>query len=173
MTLLVLDIRLPDDFHPVDPAQLSRALIDLWPKVFPYLLSFGVLGLRWLSALRARSEVEFLGGAYVAWWMSSMLLTTCVPFTTIVVGRYASLAPAVWLYAGNVALLAIAAWCQLRSLTEKRTASLLQGHQIATSLLLASALACIVYSLFDPKHALWAFMLNLAGPALVRRSAAS
>jgi uncharacterized membrane protein len=172
MTLLVLDIRLPDDFHPGTPAQLSQGLIDLWPKVFPYLLSFGVLGLRWLAAVRSRSEAELLGGAYVVWWMLSLLLITCVPFTTIVVGRYASLAPAVWLYAGNVGLLAIASWCQLRFLTEASATHLVRARQISALLLLASATVCIVYSLFDPNHALWAFMLNLAGPALVRRSAA-
>jgi uncharacterized membrane protein len=172
MTLLVLDVRLPEDFHPSNVDELARGLIDLWPKVFPYLLSFGVLCLRWLAAVRVRSRAELLGGAYIGWWMLSLLLTTCVPFTTIVVGRYASLAPAVWLYAGNVALLAVASWGQLRFLTEVE-----EGHrlarQISVLLLLASAAACIVYSLFDSRNALWAFMLNLAGPALARRSATS
>ena len=44
MTLLVLDVRLPDDFHPKDSAELLQGLFDLWPKFLPYLLSFGVLG---------------------------------------------------------------------------------------------------------------------------------
>ena len=35
MTILVLDVRLPDDFHPRDHGALFRALIDLWPKFFP------------------------------------------------------------------------------------------------------------------------------------------
>jgi uncharacterized membrane protein len=105
--------------------------------------------------------------------MLSLLLITCVPFTTIVVGRYASFAPAVWLYAGNVALLAVASWCQLRFLTEARETDHVQARQISALLLFASATACIVYSLFDPKYALWAFMLNVAGPALARRSPTS
>lgn len=169
MTLLVLDIRLPDDFHPGNSAQLSQGLIDLWPKVFPYFLSFGVLGLRWLAAVRSRTEAELLGGAYIGWWMLSLLLITCVPFTTIVVGRYASFAPAVWLYAGNIALLAVASWCQLSLVAAARDTDHVQSRQFSVLLLLASAVACIVCSLVEPKHALWAFVLNAVGPALGRR----
>ena len=44
MTLLILDVRLPDDFHPQDGGELLQGLLDLWPKFLPYVLSFGVLG---------------------------------------------------------------------------------------------------------------------------------
>jgi uncharacterized membrane protein len=40
MTILVLDVRLPDELRPADAAGLARALKQLWSKVFPYLLSF-------------------------------------------------------------------------------------------------------------------------------------
>ena len=37
MTILVLDVRLPDDFHPADQAELARALLALWPRTaLPY-----------------------------------------------------------------------------------------------------------------------------------------
>jgi uncharacterized membrane protein len=49
MTLLVLDIRLPDHFQPRNQGELIAALLDLWPKFFPYMISFFVLGSRWLS----------------------------------------------------------------------------------------------------------------------------
>ena len=49
MTLLVLDVRLPESFQPRDASELVHALFELWPKFLPYLLSFLVLGLRWLS----------------------------------------------------------------------------------------------------------------------------
>jgi uncharacterized membrane protein len=52
MTLLILDVRLPDDFHTRDPGELLQGLADLWPRFLPYVLSFGVLGLRWLSNIR-------------------------------------------------------------------------------------------------------------------------
>jgi uncharacterized membrane protein len=40
---------LPDDLHPKDGGELMHGLLGLWPKFLPYVLSFGVLGLRWLS----------------------------------------------------------------------------------------------------------------------------
>jgi uncharacterized membrane protein len=56
MTLLVLDVRLPEDFHPRDAAELLAGLGSLWPKILPYVLSFGVLGLRWLANLELRTS---------------------------------------------------------------------------------------------------------------------
>ena len=44
MTLLILDVRLPDDFHTQDRGELLQGFGNLWPKFLPYVLSFGVLG---------------------------------------------------------------------------------------------------------------------------------
>src|SRR6201995_5209316 len=94
MTLLVLDVRLPEELHPRDATELVTAIVNLWPKFLPYLLSFTVLGLRWLASIEIRGRAECYTRAYVNTWLGSLLLTTCVRFSTIVVGRYGSLAPA-------------------------------------------------------------------------------
>jgi uncharacterized membrane protein len=107
MTLLILDVRLPDDFHPADGNDLIKGLADLWPKFLPYVLSFGVLGLRWLANVEVRTRAEFVNREYVNWWLLYLVLITCVPFTTIVVGRFGHLAPAIWLYTGHTLLVAI------------------------------------------------------------------
>ena len=107
MTLLVLDIRLPDDFHPHDAGDLMRGIADLWPKLLPYVLSFGVLGLRWLSNIEMRTRAEYVNREFVNWWLLYHFLITCVPLTTIVVGRFAHFAPAIWLYAGDTLLIAL------------------------------------------------------------------
>jgi hypothetical protein len=36
MTLLILDVRLPDDFNPSDSADLLQGLTGLCPKFLPY-----------------------------------------------------------------------------------------------------------------------------------------
>ena len=69
MTLLILDVRLPDDFHPGDSGELLRGLIQPWPKFLPYVLSFGVLGLRWLSNVEVRTRAEYVNREYVNWWL--------------------------------------------------------------------------------------------------------
>ena len=92
MTLLILDVRLPDDFHTTGASELLQGLAGLWPKFLPYLLSFSGLGLRWLSNVEVRSRAEYVNREYVNWWLLYLLLITCVPFTTIVVGRFGHLA---------------------------------------------------------------------------------
>ena len=106
MTLLILDIRLPDDFRPADGSEFLQGLAALWPKFLPYVLSFGLLGLRWLSNIEIRSRAEFVNREYTNWWLLYLLLITCVPFSTIVVGRFAHFPPAIWLYAGHTLLIA-------------------------------------------------------------------
>src|SRR5580658_1600313 len=81
MTLLVLDVRLPDVFQPHDATELLHGLLNLAPKFLPYMLSFGVLGLRWLSNIHLRSGEESCSRKYAAWWLAYHLLITCVPFT--------------------------------------------------------------------------------------------
>ncbi|HMK71105.1 MAG TPA: TMEM175 family protein, partial [Xanthobacteraceae bacterium] len=110
MTLLVLDVRLPEDFHTDDADELLRSLVGLLPKFWPYVLSFVVLGLRWLSNIQVRSRSEFVGREYVNWWLLYLLLITCVPFTTFIIGRFGHLGPAIWLYAGNTILIALVAF---------------------------------------------------------------
>ena len=95
MTLLVLDVRLPDDFTANSNGDLLRGLIGLEPKFLPYLLSFLVLGLRWLSSIEMRHNAEFVDRSYALWSMVYLLLTTGIPFSTSVVGRYAEYSPAV------------------------------------------------------------------------------
>lgn len=48
MTLLVLDVRLPEELDPKNASDLIQAFQSLMPKFWPYVLSFAVLGLRWL-----------------------------------------------------------------------------------------------------------------------------
>lgn len=168
MTLLVLDLRLPEDFHPHDGRELLQALLALAPKFFPYALSFLVLGLRWMSGLQLRSELESVGRGYLRWWLIYLLLVTCVPFTTTVVGRFASLAPAIWLYAGNTALIGVAAYGLLAATPAVERNDRLRERQVSLAILVASSLLAVAWSLVNPRLSLLALTLNLAAPAVSR-----
>jgi uncharacterized membrane protein len=168
MTLLILDVRLPDDFHPHDAGELLQGLAGLWPKFLPYLLSFGVLGLRWLSNIEMRSRAEFVNRGYVNWWLLYLLLITCVPFTTIVVGRFAHIAPAIWLYAGHTLLIAAVGLRLVFITPHLEQGDHLRHRQLSAILLIASSLLAIALSSVNSEVALWAFALNFAGP-LIRK----
>jgi uncharacterized membrane protein len=168
MTLLILDVRLPDDFHPNDAGELIDGLIGLWPKFMPYLLSFGVLGLRWLSNVEVRSRAQFVNREYVNWWLLYLALITCVPFTTIVVGRFGHFAPAIWLYAGHTLLVALIGW-RLTAITPGlEPGDHLDHRQTFTMILIGSSLLAIALSFISPRLALWGLALNFAAP-LIRK----
>ena len=168
MTLLILDVRLPDDFHPEDGRELLRRFADLWPKLLSYVLSFGVLGLRWLSTVEIRTRAEHFGREYVNWWLLYLFLITCVPFTTIVVGRFAHFAPAIWLYAGDTLLIALVGMRLIAITPDRETGDHLRRRQMSAILLSTSSLLAIVFSFVDSRMALWALALNFAGPLLRR-----
>jgi uncharacterized membrane protein len=166
MTLLILDVRFPDNFHPKDSAELLQGLADLWPKFLPYLLSFGVLGLRWLANIELRSRAEYVSREYTNWWLLYLLLITCVPFSTIVVGNFAHLAPAIWLYAGHTLLIA-AVGLRLFAITpDLEQGDHLRHRQLSSMLLIVTSLLAIGVSFINPRVALWALALNFIAPVM-------
>lgn len=176
MTLLVLDVRLPADFNPQDGGELLQGLVKLWPKFLPYALSFGVLGLRWLATIEVRSRAEYVSREYVNWWLLYLLLVTCVPFTTIVVGNFGHFAPAVWLYAGHTFLIAAVGLRLVQLTPQLEQGDHLRRRQWSSIVLMISSLLAIVLSLVDSRVALWALALNFVTPLLRKwdhRSAAT
>jgi uncharacterized membrane protein len=168
MTLLVLDIRLPENFHPHDSNELLQGLFDLWPKFLPYVLSFGVLGLRWLSNIEVRTRAEYVNREYVNWWLLYLLLITCVPFTTIVVGTYGRFAPAIWPYAGHTLLIATVGVRLVAITPHLERGDHLDHRQLSAALLIVSSLLAIALSFVQPRWALWALALNFAAPVIRR-----
>ena len=81
ITLLVLDIRLPDVERWSD-AQLWDALVALWPRLFAYLLSFFVIGNLWNSHRAKFAAIVATDGRLI--WINMLFLLTIglLPFTT-------------------------------------------------------------------------------------------
>ncbi len=167
MTILVLDLRLPDSFEP-DQSGLAHALEGLWPKFFPYALSFYVLGSTWLANIKLRSRGEFLSRQYVRWWLLYLLIATCLPFSTSVVGRFTHFAPAVWLYSMNMAALAAIGYRLVVLLPDVADDEHTLDRKVSLSLMIGTSVLCVGVSVISPAKALWVFVLNLAEPQLAR-----
>ena len=168
MTLLVIDLRLPEDLHP-EGGGLLRALIELWPKFLPYVISFFVLGLRWMANVQVAIKGERVSESFARWWLVSLFLITCVPFTTIVFGRFPREAPAIWLYAGNTALIAAVSARMLALLPDLEPNDSTLARRVSLAVSLASSLAAIVVSLVAPRFAVWVLALNVLTPIHLRR----
>jgi uncharacterized membrane protein len=167
MTLLVLDLRLPDGLR-TDPVGLTQALEDLWSKFFPYALSFFILGSMWLANVRVGTRCELLSRRYVTWWLVYLLMATCLPFSTSVVGRFAHLAPALWVYSLNMAVLAAVGYRLVVLLARDSDAGYVFDRKLSLTVLMISSLLCCLVSLIRPSFALFAYALNLLERRLAR-----
>ncbi|MES2533011.1 MAG: TMEM175 family protein [Pseudomonadota bacterium] len=165
MTLLVLDLRIPEDAGPTDEASLVRALIALMPKLVPYLLSFYLLGVSWLSLIRVRSRSETVGPAYARWCLLYLLFVTLLPFSTVVMGRFTNDAAATALYATNLGLVASTAFILMSLLPEPIRDENWRVRRVSLVVLFASCVLTFALSFASPGNALWALALNIAtGP---------
>jgi uncharacterized membrane protein len=167
MTLLVLDIRIPDGFEAHSNRELTDALFALWPKIWPYGLSFIVLGGRWRELTHGRPGHGEVSERYVRWGLLYLLLVTLVPFSTIVLGRFASLAPSIWLYAGNLVGLALVGWRWSAARPEEDRQEQADNLVGLVVFLVSSALA-VAISFRSTPFASTGFLLNFFAPMAER-----
>lgn len=159
MTLLVIDLRLPESFNPKDAAELLHRLTETWNQVLVYALSFYVLGLRWIGMVQLTPRGEEVSEQYIRWSLAHLLLITFVPFSTMVVGRYVWLAPAVWLYAANTIAFALVA-IRMISLTEPEHARAHDEDRFGLIVLIGASFLAVAISLFAPRYAMLGFLAN-------------
>ncbi len=113
ITLLALDVRLPDLPAGLTDAQLVNALAQLAPKVFAYAVTFAVVGFFWLAHWR---RFQFIARVDEPLLLANLLLLAFVallPFPTAVLGSHGDLPAATVLYVLNVSaggLLGTASW---------------------------------------------------------------
>ena len=167
MTLLVLEVRLPDGADPHTSRELLDLLAGLSPKFWPYVLSFAVLGANWRDLVKGRASHGEVSRRYINWGLAYLLLVTLVPFTTMVLGRFASIPPAVWLYSANLAGMAICAWRLWAALPAAERDR--QGDvRIGVVVFMLSAVLAVALSSLHTAWACLAFALNGITPPLER-----
>jgi hypothetical protein len=80
MTLLVINLDLPEDFHPSSAAELISALLDLSGTLIAYVVTFLVLASFWLGRARTREEPESASGGYAWSVLFHLFFVTLLPF---------------------------------------------------------------------------------------------
>ena len=88
MTLLVLDIALPELASISAPAELTRKLLELSPKFFSYALSFVILGMLWHMHHTIFNFIKRLDSGLI--WINTFLLlfVALIPFSTSIISEY-------------------------------------------------------------------------------------
>jgi uncharacterized membrane protein len=167
MTLLVVNLDLPEGFNPTTSDELLAALARLEDTFIAYIVTFLVLALFWLGRARTKEEPETASGAYAWTVLLHLFFVTLLPFSMIVAGRY-DLVPAIWIYGGNLILLALTAIAITFVIERDTGRRLVASGRVEFSLLIASALLSMAIGVIAPDRAMYAYFLNFAAP-LVRR----
>jgi uncharacterized membrane protein len=90
MTLLVIDLRLPEHLHHGGEAALRAALIQLLPNFYSWLVSFMVLAIFWLANHRLFSYVRHVDGVLVGYTILMLGGVSLLPFASAINSQYAS-----------------------------------------------------------------------------------
>ncbi len=84
ITLLILDIKIPD----VRPAALPAALVTLLPQLLTYIMSFFIVGLYWHLHHQVATEIKLIDEAFIWLNLVWLLFVSVLPFPTALLGRY-------------------------------------------------------------------------------------
>lgn len=164
MTLLVLDIRLPLDLPIQNSGELLAALHALEPQYIAYLISFFVLAAQWRARIELR-RVEEVSERVLSWSLVYLFFITSVPFSTNVVGRYGHLAPAIWLYAANLVVVAVLSlYLRTQEIVPEHRQRARFGHA-RLAFFIGTAVLSVLIGQVAPHYAMYAYLLNIfAGP---------
>ena len=104
ITLLVLDIRVPEIPERLVATELPGELLSLWPKYLGYLLSFGGISMFWLVHHSIFRDMRSYDRSLI--WLNFLFLmcVAFVPFPTSLLGEYGNHQLPVAIYAGTLAI---------------------------------------------------------------------
>ena len=114
MTLLVIDLKLPEHSLIHNADDLAQALVSLLPKAISWFISFGVLAFFWFGHRRAFSQVRSADGKLVALNIGQLAFVSVMPFSAALVGEHGRALLSQIVYSLNMAALATLAWLTLR-----------------------------------------------------------
>ncbi len=164
MTLLVISIALPDSFKPKSAAELYDAIFGLHAQILVYVVTFFVVGLRWLGTTQVAPEGDHVSFDYAKWTLFGLFLITCLPFSTLLIGRFGEFSIASTVYGLNtIASGLVSIRLGLMARHPANLSSWLRFN-FGLLVLIASAALSIAVGFFRPTAAMIPYVLNFATP---------
>ena len=108
MTLLIIDIRVPDLALGPGMPELGRAVLQLWPHFASYAVSFLIVGLYWVSHHLLFDLIRRADRGLMWINLLFLLFVVVIPFSTALLSRYHDNRFAVFFYGGNLILVGLA-----------------------------------------------------------------
>jgi uncharacterized membrane protein len=106
MTLLVIELKLPDVASVKAQGGLNVVLLHMLPRLFAWIVSFYVLAIFWISHHRVFHYVQHVNKRILGVNMLMLALASLMPFSSSLIGEHGYSFTSQCIYAGNMALLA-------------------------------------------------------------------
>ena len=168
MTLLVISLDLPAGAQLSTAGELLDLLSELRDNLLVYVISFVVLGARWIRNAKDFDSDLWCSQSYAWAVILHLFFVTLIPFSTKLVGLYGDLWPAVWVYAANTILGALSSWRAAELLAVHENVVRTPEDRIDIAVLIVSALLSCAVAVLVPGYAMFAYLLNLASPVFHR-----
>jgi uncharacterized membrane protein len=176
ITLLVLDIQVPDIPEKVVSSQLPGALLSLWPKYLGYFLSFVGISAFWLIHHSIFRHIRAYDRSLLYLNFLFLMVVAFVPFPTALLGEYGDHQLPVAIYAATLAigrlLLTAIHWYSTRNdrlLDEPQDPTTVRFFLRRGLTIPAIFLLSIGVSFFSVGVAIWMWLIMLVVDAVVIR----
>ncbi len=107
ITLLVLDLKVPELAPQLVHQELPRQLLALWPKLLSYVVSFVVVGVYWVGHHNMFHDIRRADRTLL--WLNNLFLlcVACMPFPAALLGRYPQSRLSVFLYGATLIIIGL------------------------------------------------------------------
>lgn len=171
ITILVLGIDVPEELPGPD---LRDFLVEAWPQLFAYFLSFAVIGRHWVSHHHVFGMLRDFDQRLMALNLVYLSLVVLIPFPTNLLGEYGGRSDPVVLYAFVIGTASLLSWLMLRyALAQQHIDpdSIPAAHEAARGTLEPAVvfLVSIPIGLVSPQAAQISWLMLLLVPRLRRR----
>ena len=153
MTLLVLDLKLPELGQGLDYEAFSAALIEQGPRFLSWLISFAILCRLWITKHALLAGAEQRSRGFVGWSFLFLGAVAFIPFPTSLLSEPRDQALSIIIFSVTLAVAGFALLRMHRDVvrlgsTENGAA---RSHERPAIVLLATALLAVALTLFRPK----------------------
>ena len=176
MTLLVIELKVPEHDAVQAPADLAYGVLRLAPTFAAWIISFFVLAIFWFSHHRLFHFVRVVDGGLL--WLNILYLglVSLMPFSSALAGTYPGMLFSQSFYSANMMLLALLGLLKHRHVfrhpelwATPMTVGFYRGARFRTSGLMVVALVAVAIARVAPGAGNMAFLLMLPISILSRR----
>ena len=119
MTLLVLEIAVPEISHSEVANELPKRLLELWPVVWSYATSFIILGFFWISHDDQFHYIKRANRTLLWLTIFYLMVIAFIPFSTALIGTYGDQQISVIIYGINITIALVWPHLQWKYATKK------------------------------------------------------